>query len=89
MNWELKKVLELVKGTVVCIIDGEKKGFASGQDALEKVAGKHVITSICVEDNAVALMLEADSTVPNGINVDWVKSLIEKYGKEPNLFDEM
>lgn len=90
MNWEMKKVMELVKGKVVCTMDGSDwTAFASGQEALEKLEGKYVITSISAEDSSVVLTLETDTSVPNDMNADWIKSHIEKYGKEPNPFDGM
>lgn len=87
MNSELEKILSLITGGMVCIVNGDKKIFASGKEALENLDGKYIIKSINAEDNAVFLVLEKDETVANDMNAHWVKEHIEKYGVEPNLFD--
>jgi hypothetical protein len=39
MNYELKKVLGLIKGTVVLSIEDEQKVFTSGQEAADQLGG--------------------------------------------------
>lgn len=87
MNCGLKKILSLIAGTVTCVINGDNKTFATGQEALQKLDEKHIIKSIYAEGGAVFLVLEEDGAIANDIDADWVKEHIEKYGVEPNLFD--
>lgn len=87
MNSEVKNILNLITGTVTCVLNDNKDTFASGQEAQEKLDGKYIIKAIYAEDNAVFLVLEKDEAIANDMNADWVKEHIEKYGVEPNLFD--
>jgi len=89
MNWELTKLLEMVNGSVACVIDGEKNVYASGQEAKEQLDGKYVVVSIGAEGYTVVLSLKKDTTVSNDMNADWVKEHVATYGKEPNPFDGM
>lgn len=89
MNYELKKVLELIHGAVVLTVDGDRKEFASGKDAVDQLSEKYVINSITAENGAVVIALEKDTTIPNDMNADWVKEHVAQYGKEPNPFDGM
>lgn len=89
MNYELKKVLGLINGAVVLSVDGDRKEFASGQEAADQLSEKYVINSIAAEGSAVVVVLDKDTTVPNDMNADWVKEHVAAFGKEPNPFDGM
>ena len=89
MNYELKKVLELITGAVVLSVDGEQREFASGGAATEQLSEGYIIDSISAEAGSVVITLKKDSTIPNDMNADWVKEHVEAYGKEPNPFDGM
>lgn len=87
MNFETKKVLGLIKGALVGSIDG--KVFASGAEAIEWLQDKYVVTSISAKGGAVKISLEADNTIPNDMNDEWIKEHVVQFGKKPNLFDGM
>lgn len=89
MNRELIQMLELIKGAVVCLIDGERKRFSSGQEAKDQIKDKFDVESIAAEGDTVVLTLQESTTTPNDMNADWVKEHVAIYGKEPNLFDGM
>ncbi len=55
MNYELKKVLELINGAGVLSVDGERKGFASGREAAGQLSEKYVINSIAAEGGVMWL----------------------------------
>jgi uncharacterized protein GlcG (DUF336 family) len=87
MNYELKKVLGLIKGTVVISIEDEQKVFTSGQEAADQLGEKYVVNSISAEGSNVVVVLKKDTTIPNDMNADWIKKHVAVYGKEPNPFD--
>lgn len=87
MNYELKKVLGMISGSVVLSVDGERTGFRSGQEAADQLSEQYVINSILAENSTVVVVLDKDTTIPNDMNADWVKDHIAAYGKEPNPFD--
>ena len=89
MNYELKKVLELINGAVVLSVDGERKEFASGREAADQLSEKYVINSIAAEGDVIVVVLDKDTSVPNDMNADWVKDHVAAFGKEPNPFDGM
>ena len=86
MNWELMKMLELIKGSMACMIDGERKMIREAKDQID---GKYDVESIAAEGDVVVLTLQKNAAFPNDMNADWVKGHIATYGKEPNLFDGM
>lgn len=89
MNYEVKKTLGLIKGTVVCSVDGDRKVFASGAEAIEALQGNYDVTSISAEGDAVVITLAENKTTLNDMNEEWVKDHVAKFGKEPNPFDGM
>ena len=89
MNYESKRVLELINGAVVLSVDGERKEFASGREAADQLSEKYVITSIAAEGGVIVVGLNKDTTIPNDMNAEWVKDHVATFGKEPNPFDGM
>lgn len=87
MNYELKKLLELIKGAVVLSMDEESKEYISGQEAAYQLSGNYVINSIAAESSKVVIVLDNDTVVPNDVSGDWIKEHVAIFGKEPNLFD--
>lgn len=87
MSWKVEEILNVIEGSVACLIDGERKDFSSANEAMDKIKGKYVVSSVSAKADTVVIALEEDKTVPNDMNEDWVKDHVAKYGKEPNPFD--
>ena len=87
MNVKVEEILNVIKGSVTCMIGGERKEFSSGKEALDQINGKYVVSSISANGDSVVITLEEDETIPNDMNADWVKEYIAQFGKEPNPFD--
>lgn len=87
MNVKVEEILNVIKGSVTCIIGEERKEFSSGKEALDQINGKYFVSSISANGDSVVITLEEDKTIPNDMNADWVKKQIAQFGKEPNPFD--
>jgi hypothetical protein len=87
MNQDYEKVLRLITDKCICILEGKRMEFSSGQEAIDKLDGKYVITYIRAEDDSVVIMLESEKNSENEEDDGWIQKHIDMYGKEPNLFD--
>ena len=87
MSWKEEEILNVIDGSVACLIDGERKDLSSAKEAMEQIKGKYVISLVSAKADTVVIALEEDKTVLNDMNEDWVKDHVAKYGKEPNPFD--
>lgn len=87
MNVKVEEILNVVKGSVTCIIGEERKEFSSGKEALDQIKEKYVVSSISADGGSVVITLEEDKTIPNDMSADWVKEHVAQFGKEPNPFD--
>lgn len=84
-----------IKAPIVCRFDGKELSFEDGEAlAAHQFEKRYGIKSIEVEDGKAVVYLQ-EKPVPN-INFvgeeivsgdDWIQEHIEKFGKEPNLFD--
>ena len=83
----MKNTLELVNGSLTCVVNGERIAFSSAQEAIESLGEKYIVKAIGAENNTVVVTLVSDMAVPNDMGADWVKEHVAKYGKEPNIFD--
>ena len=87
MNWELKRILSLSKGKVVLLIDGERKAFVSGQEAIGQVEDKYRAGAIEAEGDVLVVTMEEDHRGENEADSEFVREYVERFGKEPNMFD--
>lgn len=87
MNVKVEEILNVIKGSVTCMIGKGRKEFSSGKEALDQINGKYVVSSISANGDSVEITLEEDKTIPNDMNVDWVKEHIAQFGKESSPFD--
>ena len=87
MNPVGENVLKLINGPVICRMKEKSMLFSSGEAAAEKIPSGYIVSSITVEENAIVVVLERETTVPNDLNADWVKEHLEIFGKSPDLFD--
>ncbi|MDD3340452.1 MAG: hypothetical protein PHS82_16560 [Lachnospiraceae bacterium] len=86
MNCQLKRIMECIEGSVVCVLDSQRSEYQSGSELLASLEGKYVLTSIAAEDSKVVVTVKLDTTIPNDLNADWVKEHVAQYGKEPEFF---
>lgn len=88
MNWRLQTVLEAVKGSVVCEVEGIRTEYTSGAEAMEALKGKYAVDSIEANRGKLLVHVVEDTTILNDQNADWVKEHIKRYGVEPNAFGD-
>jgi len=83
----LADVLGIVKGQIICVLDGQRKVFTSNDDLLNSgMYTNYIVTSIGSENDAIVLELQPwESPVPD-MDADWVKEYKEQTGSEPSFF---
>lgn len=83
----LVDVLEIIRGELICVTDGQRKSFSSKEDLLNSdLYQNHVVTSVCSEDNAVVLELQPWQSPVTDMDSEWVKKYKEQNGSEPSFF---
>jgi hypothetical protein len=87
MSYELKTILEKIKGEVICQLNSETEKFSSMKEFENSNFEKNCkVLSIRLRDGVIELELER---VPSAaeLNEKFIKDNIKRYGVEPNLFD--
>lgn len=83
----LVDVLEIIRGKIICVSDGQRKSFSSKEELLDSDLFKHyVVTSIFSEDNAVVLKLQPWQSPVTDMDSEWAKKYKEQIGSEPSFF---
>ncbi len=89
MRW-IDSTLKIIKGSVICAIDGKTFEFSSGMEAYIELPKRfdglerYGIKSISARNDVTIV-----DVVKKPLDVDrkWIEDYKEKYGVEPNLFD--
>ena len=84
---EAKGVLKTVRGKVICVENGNRKAFDSGEEAAENYTSHYRVVSISAEGNEVVLEVEDMQPAINEEREKYLQEYREKYGREPNPFD--
>ena len=84
---ELKSILKLIGGKVICTENGEKTEYASGGEAADHYGPFYRANRIYAENGVVVLEVKDYQAEINEENAKYIKEYKEKYGVEPNLFD--
>lgn len=87
MNYELKMILEKIKGDFVCVYDAERKKFSSKEEFEKSEMEKNcTVASIGVQDGVIVLELKKwESPMPD-MNGEWVKEHEKQFGEKPSFF---
>lgn len=87
MKYEMKQVLPLITGDVICHFEKMEKRYGNGRQVLQEFSDADVtIESIQAQEDSIVLYLTNDFVIPNDLKADWVKEHIEQYGEEPGFF---
>ena len=93
MHLDLDYVLKRIKSRVVCVIDKERKEFASGDEAY-KVYGDHgqneeyyIVDEISAENDAVILFVRDIRPEINESVRKYEEDHFKQFGRYPNRFD--
>ena len=87
MKYEMKQVLPLITGDVICHFKKMEKRYGNGRQVLQEFSDADVtIESIQAREDSIVLYLTNDFVIPNDLKADWVKEHIEQYGEEPGFF---
>ena len=83
----LVDVLEIIRGEIFCVSDGQRKSFLSKEELLNSDLFKnYVVTSIFSENNAVVLELQPWQSPVTDMDTEWAKKYKEQNGSEPSFF---
>lgn len=87
MKQEMKQIMQMISGKVVCHFEQKEKQYSSGQQALQELSAVDVtIESIQAQEDTVVLTLKRDFVIPNDLKASWVKEHVKQYGEEPGFF---
>lgn len=87
MNYELKMILEKIKGDFICVYGAERKKFSSKKEfEKSKAEGNCTVSSINVQDGVIALKLKKwESPMPD-LDGEWAKEHEKRFGNKPSFF---
>lgn len=87
MKYEIKQILQLITGNVICHFEEMEKRYGNGRQVLQEFSDANVtIESIQAREDSIVLYLKNDFVFPNDLKADWVKEHMEQYGEEPSFF---
>ena len=81
----LLSLLQRVKGPVVLMLDGDRKRYASGDDAMLAVTGRYLVRSVSAEEGATVVELAANLLVPDQ-DEEWIREYRDETGRDVSFF---
>lgn len=84
---DVQMIQGVVKGAVICEVDGVRKEYDFLKAPAVKLVGRYNIASVWAEARSIVVVLEEDMTNPNNMNAEWVKRQVARFGNKPNTFD--
>ena len=81
----LLSLLQRVKGPVVLTLDGDRKRYASGDDAMLAVTGRYLVRSVSAEDGATVVELAANLLMPDQ-DEEWIREYRDETGRDVSFF---
>lgn len=87
MNYELKIILEKIKGIFICVYGVERKIFSSIDEFENSEFERNCnVSSISVQDGVIVLELKKlESPMPD-MNGEWAKEHEKQFGEKPSFF---
>ncbi len=87
MSCELNMILDKVKGSFICVYNGESKVFSSKDEFVGSNIEKNCcISSISVQDGMIVLELKKVNVPIVDANSEWVKEYEKQFGSTPSFF---
>lgn len=89
MIW-IDGTLKIIKGRVICNINGENHEFSSGIEAYNQLSKgidgleRYGVESVSARKDAVIVEI---GQKPTCMDKEWIEDYKRKHGVEPNLFD--
>ncbi len=80
-------ILKVVKGTIICIENGERKEYESGAEALKAYSKYYGVVGLSAENDCIVIEIKDQKPDIDKSKEAFIKDHVEKYGAEPNLFD--
>ena len=81
----LLSLLQRVKGPVVLMLDGDRKRYASGDDAMLAVTGRYLVRSVSAEEGATVVELAANLLMPDQ-DEEWIREYRDETGRDVSFF---
>ncbi len=80
-------MLEKIKGSFICIINGEEIAYNDPSVLLSQTFEKeYIVESIEARNDQIIVTFKENDIIPNDLNADWAKEHMTKTGKEISFF---
>ncbi len=87
MSCELNMFLDKVKGSFICVYNGESKVFSSKDEFVGSNIEKNCyISSISTQDGMIVFELKKFDSPIADANSEWVKEYEKQFGSTPSFF---
>lgn len=81
----LEELLTVICGELVCVVDGQRKAYASKED-VTALYPNHIVTAIGAEDGKIVLELRPWQMPKTDLNAEWVEEYRKQNQAEPSFF---
>lgn len=82
----MQKLMEYACCPVEVMLDGKRKSFDSGEEALMAYPERYEVNRLYVSDGKLGVEIRGKTIVPNDTNEAWVKEMEQETGKEISFF---
>lgn len=82
----LQKLMEYAFCPVEIMLEGKRRSFDNGEEALMAYPGKYDVKRLYVSDGKLGIEIQGKTVVPNDTNEAWVKEIEQETGKEISFF---
>lgn len=87
MNYELKVILEKIKGDFICVYGAERKKYSSKEEfEKSEMEGNCTVSSINVQDGVIVLELKKWESPVTDLDCEWAKEHEKRFGEKPSFF---
>ena len=82
----LRNLLEYTSGSVELVFDDQRKTFPDGEQAMQAVTGKYLVSSVSAKADKLEVELQRDVLLRNDVNEEWVQSYEKDTGEDISFF---
>ena len=82
----LRGLLELAKGNVELVNEGDSDTFENGEKELISLDGKYVVKSVASNGDKLVIEVTKDILIPNDVHREWVEKYKNETGEDISFF---
>ncbi len=89
MGYALQMLLNNINQEVICVIEGEEKGFQNGKlaiDELRKDGKRYAFMDIAARNNVIVLTIKDVMEEIQSKNEEFIADYKRRFGYEPSFF---